>query len=100
MMNTLRSFALTASLAVCCLLSPSHLYGQGPWIDSPMYRDPDLPRAKVTRVFPEKAKGLWRKALKSPQVDQRCKAAEAFSLATRRGVTGLADAIPDLVEAL
>ena len=55
-MGALRSFAMTASLAVVSLLSPclGTLYGQGPWIDSPMYRDPDLPPAKVTLPSPRR----------------------------------------------
>lgn len=65
-----------------------------------MYRDPDLPRAKVTHVLPRGAKELWRKTLKSQQNDQRCKAADAFSEAKRRGMPDLDDAIPDLIEAL
>ena len=39
---------------------------------------------RVIRRVPEKAKGLWLKALESPEVDMRCKAAEAVALAHRR----------------
>jgi hypothetical protein len=104
MMNTSRSFALTASLALGCLLAPcnpvtlSPCHGQV--IDSLMDRDPDLSLPKVVRVFPDGAKPLWRKALASPEADLRCKAADAFARARRRGVAGLDEAVPDLVEIL
>jgi HEAT repeat protein len=103
MMNTPRSFALTAALAVGCLVapcSPFSLSCHAQVIDSLMDRDPDLPPPKVVRVFPNGAKALWRKALASQEADLRCKAADAFARARRRGVARLDEAVPDLVEIL
>src|SRR6516162_9280908 len=95
--------------AVCLLLSPCHLVTLSPChgtaraesvIDSPMYKDPDLPTPHMEHVFPEKAKGLWLKALERPEADMKCKAAEAIALAHRRGVKGMETTAGALVAAL
>ncbi len=53
-------------------------------IDSPMYQNPDLPAPSLERIFPEKAKALWLKALNRPEADVRRQAADAVALAKRR----------------
>jgi HEAT repeat protein len=65
-----------------------------------MYKDPDLPTPHMEHVFPEKAKGLWLKALERPEADMKCKAAEAIALAHRRGVKGMETTADALVAAL
>jgi HEAT repeat protein len=98
-MTTPYPVAVAACLTASALLAPG-VYGQGPWIDSAMDRAPYLPPAKIIHYFPEKAKPLWRKALKAPQADVRAKAAAAFSQAKRGGMKGLDEVVPDLIEAL
>jgi HEAT repeat protein len=65
-----------------------------------MYRLPDLPFPRVVQTFPEEAKGLWMRALEGPEVDLRCKAAEAVALAQHRGVKGMETTIGPLLKVL
>src|SRR5213592_592366 len=58
-------------------------------IDSPMYKSPEPAALRVEWIFPEKATGLWLKALERPEADLRCKAADAIALAHRRGAKGM-----------
>src|SRR5947209_10113758 len=69
-------------------------------IDSPMYQDPELPVPRLVPVFPEKAKGLWLKALERPEADLRRQAADAITLAHQRGFKGMETTIPALLAAL
>jgi HEAT repeat protein len=69
-------------------------------IDSPMYHSPELVVSRVEAEFPEEAKALWLKALRRPEVDLRCKAAEAIARAHERGVQGLESMVAPLREAL
>ncbi len=69
-------------------------------IDSPMYRDPDIPLPPVKTRFPEGAKALWLRALGRPEVDMKCRAAHAIAEAHRRGVKGMETTIPALVAQL
>ncbi len=69
-------------------------------IDSPMYKNPDLPVARVVTIFPEGAKNLWLRALERPEADLRCKAADALALGNRRGMKGLETTIAPLRAAL
>jgi HEAT repeat protein len=81
--------SLTAAallVAVCLFLPPCRAEYL---IDSPMYKLPDLPYPVIVDVFPERAKALWVQALERPEVDLRCKAAQAVAEASRRGVKGL-----------
>jgi HEAT repeat protein len=80
------------------LVSPCHAYDDV--IDSPMYRDPQLPVPRVVMVFPEPTKVLWQKALDGPEAAVRCRAAETIALARRRGVKGLETTIDPLLAAL
>jgi HEAT repeat protein len=91
------------SLSLAVALSPCLPACRGDFdevIDSPMYKNPDLPASRLEMIFPEKAKGLWVKALRRPEADMRCKAAEAVTLACQRGVTGLETFVGPLAEAL
>jgi HEAT repeat protein len=65
-----------------------------------MYQAPDLPVPTVVVVFPEKAKALWLRALARPEVELRSRAAEAITLARRRGVNGLETTVAPLQDAL
>jgi HEAT repeat protein len=65
-----------------------------------MYHAPELPEPSLVLVFPEKALGLWLRALERPEADLRCQAAAAVALAQRRGVKGLEATIAPLVAAL
>ena len=79
-------FCLLAYLSAC--LPVSARAGEN-FIDSPMYKSPELPAApRVVTVFPEKAIDLWLQALERPEADLNCKAADAIALAHRRGVRG------------
>src|SRR5579884_594426 len=71
-----------------------------PVIDAPMYADPALPVGREIKVFPEKAKDLWARALDRPEVDLRCRAADAVARAHRRGVRGLETTVGPLLAAL
>jgi HEAT repeat protein len=61
-----------------------------------MYKDPDLPTAKTVMVFRGEALDLWVEALKRPDADTRCRAADAIALAKRRGVKELQNAVAPL----
>jgi HEAT repeat protein len=65
-----------------------------------MYKLPDLPYPRVVEIFSEKTKDLWMRALERPEVDLRCRAAEAVVLARHRGVKGMETTIGPLVKAL
>jgi HEAT repeat protein len=93
---------ITLLLSPCLLISfsPCHAAAVEDLIDSPMYKLPDLPFPEVVKVFPEKALGLWLKALERPEVDLRCQAAGAVALARRRGMKGLEAAVGPIRAAL
>lgn len=81
----MRSLLLALLLAGVCLSA-------GPaseLIDSPMYRNPDLPAPPVEIVIPEGAKEQWLRALERPEVDYRSRAADAIARAHRLGVEGM-----------
>ncbi len=88
-------FLFFAPLRLC-----ARLFGAEDPIDSPMYKLPDLPVPVEVKVFPDKTLGLWLKALERPEVDLKCKAADAIALAGRRGVKGLETAVGPLLAAL
>ena len=69
-------------------------------IDSPMYREPELPLARVVAKFPDSFRGLWLQALDRPEVDFRCRAALSIAQGHERGMTGLEAAIPALIREL
>jgi len=82
--------------AFCMLLAGSTCQAQYELIDSPMYHNPELPRASVVPLFPEDAKDLWLKAFERPEVDLRCQAADAIGFAHRRGAKGFESTIGPL----
>jgi hypothetical protein len=65
-----------------------------------MYQLPDVPAARVVKVFPERVKPLWAKALARPEADLKCQAAGAIARAARSGVKGLDSLIAPLVSEL
>jgi HEAT repeat protein len=65
-----------------------------------MYASPQLPVPPVEVVFPEEELALWLKALGRPEVDLKCRAAEAIARACRRGRKGLDVTVAPLVAAL
>src|SRR5262245_29973134 len=69
-------------------------------LDSRMYHDPELPSAKVVRVYPDNLLPLWLIALNRPEADYQCRAALAIVQAHREGIKGLETAIDPLLQAL
>jgi HEAT repeat protein len=90
-----RSQAVPLVVAVFLLLSSCHhvilssCHAYEDVLDSPMYRKPYLPIPPVEIIFPDGAKALWLRALERPEVELRSKAADAVTIARRRGVPGL-----------
>jgi len=94
-------FWLSPCILVC--LSPCLSHSRADFdevVDSPMYHDPELSASSVVKEFPKKAIGLWLKALDRPEVDMKCKAADAIALAQRRGVKGLEATVEPLLATL
>ncbi len=89
---------LLVCLSACLPVCEARAYDEA--IDAPMYRSPDLPGPRGVVVFPEKALALWLRALERPEADLKCKAADAFAQARRRGVKGLQAAVAPLLAAL
>jgi HEAT repeat protein len=58
-------------------------------IDSVMDTDPDIPMARVVKVFPERLTTLWLQSLGRPEKELKCQAAATIALAHRRGMSGL-----------
>lgn len=99
----MRSLIVWLSLCLVAALSPCLSDCRADFdelIDSPMYQAPDLPAARVEYVLPEKTKALWMKALRRPEEDLNCKAAEAIAEAHRQGVKGLETTVAPLLEVL
>jgi HEAT repeat protein len=69
-------------------------------VDSPMYRNPDVPVPPEERVFADGLKELWLRALQRPEVELRLQAANAIALAHQRGLKGLETTITALTLAL
>ena len=65
-------------------------------IDSPMYRDPDLPVPRVEFVLPDGAVALWVKALAQPEAELKCQTSDAIALARGRGLKGLETTVAPL----
>jgi hypothetical protein len=61
-----------------------------------MYKSPELATPRVEMIFPEGAKKLWLRALQRPEVETKCKAADAIARAHRLGVEGLQAAVAPL----
>ncbi|MFO0841319.1 MAG: HEAT repeat domain-containing protein [Gemmataceae bacterium] len=69
-------------------------------IDSVMYTDPAIPRARVVKVFSPRLIPLWLQALERPEKDLKCQAAAAIVLGQRRGMPGLKETVAPLRRAL
>jgi HEAT repeat protein len=65
-----------------------------------LYTDPDIPAARVVKVFPKRLTALWLEALERPENDLKCQAAAAIALAHRRGMPGLEATVTPLLRAL
>jgi HEAT repeat protein len=84
-------------LVVCGLVAPGR--GDEQVIDSPMYRNPELPMAPEQIAFPNVIP-LWQKALERPDAELQERAAAAVARAQRQGMKGLEALIPALIQAL
>jgi HEAT repeat protein len=91
---------IVSAILVLVVVHPALSAEYDPVIDSPMYRDPDLPVPELVLRFPEAAKALWLRALERPEVEMRRQAAEAVALARRRGATGLESMAGPLIAVL
>lgn len=69
-------------------------------IDSLIYKDPEIPAARVVKVFRPELLPLWLRALERPETDLKYQAATTIALAHRRGMPGLEAAVPPLLRAL
>jgi len=69
-------------------------------LDSLMYHDPELPKAKIVRAFPPDLFRDWLVALHRPEADYQCRAALTIVLAHQEGMKGLERTIPSLLEIL
>jgi HEAT repeat protein len=86
---------LSTALLVC-----SGRADYDPLIDSPMYKDPELPTVATVYRMPKRASELWLRALQRPEADFRYQAAHAISQAHERGFKGLEGTIEPLRKAL
>ena len=80
--------ALRPTLAVfltALALSPA-APGADEALDAVMYADPELPAARVVKVFPPRLLPLWLTALDGPEAESRVQAANAIALGKRRGM--------------
>src|SRR5919197_2589918 len=87
MTTTLRPIGLLPGL-VCLLAAAPPARAVDEVLDSVMYTDPDVPLARVVKVFPQQMTSLWLRALERPENDLKCQAAAAIALAHRRGRPG------------
>src|SRR5262245_46694236 len=87
-------------LVVLCVALSGRARGDYEAIDSPMYKAPDLPAARVVPVLPPRATELWLRALDRPEADMRLEAGRAIVRAHGHGVKGLATTAPSLRNAL
>jgi HEAT repeat protein len=69
-------------------------------VDSDMYRDPELPTARIVKAFPAGMAELWFKSLDRPEADLQSSAAQSIALAHQQGLQGLSAAIPALLRVL
>jgi len=99
MPTTLRPAGLLAAVA-CLFVTATPARAVDEVIDSVMFADPDLPRARVVKVFPPRLTALWLRALGRPENDLKCQAAATIALAHRRGMPGLETTVGPLLRAL
>src|SRR5687768_13541184 len=82
------------------LIPHPFLHGADDPIDSPMYRDPDLPVPRIVYKLPPRLPGLWLEALARPEADLKAKSAQAIALAHERGFPGMDVAVAPLAREL
>jgi HEAT repeat protein len=103
MTTTLRPTGLLPRLLlelVCGLAAASPAYAVDEVIDSVIYTDPDIPAARVVKVFPQRLTALWLQALERPENNLKCQAATTIALAHRRGMPSLETTVTPLLRAL
>jgi hypothetical protein len=69
-------------------------------VDAVLFTDPDVPAARVVKLFPPRLAALWSRALDRPANDLKCQAAVTIALAHRRGMRGLDTAVSALLQTL
>lgn len=69
-------------------------------VDDAMYLDPPTQPPPPQRVFSPKLKSLWMQALQRPDAETRRLAADTVTIAVGRGMTGLEETTPALLEIL
>ena len=69
-------------------------------LDSVMYHDPELPKAKITRAMPPDLISEWLVALRRPEADYQCRAALTIVRAHQEGMKDLERTIHPLLEIL
>jgi HEAT repeat protein len=90
----MRLLNLLVSLSSCLLVC---LPGRADdVIDSPMYRTPAIPVARVVKTFPDGMMKLWLQALERPESDYKANAAIAIAAAHERGLKGLEASVDPL----
>jgi HEAT repeat protein len=91
---------LGCGLLLACLLPVGRTLAEQPPArhDLLMYRDPVLPKPSMIVAFPKELKPLWLKALQRPESDIVQVAADTIAMAHQRGMPGLEDTAPLLVE--
>ena len=87
-------------LFAVALLAGASGSARGEDLDSVMYRDPEVPVAKVVKVYPKGLTELWLVALDRPDRESPSRAALAIAEAHEGGMTGLNVTIPALVRLL
>jgi HEAT repeat protein len=92
--------ALFITMLSAALVVSSGRADYDPLIDSPMYKNPELPTVPIVYRLPSKAPELWLRALERPEADFRYQAAHAICLAHERGFGGLEGTIEPLRKAL
>src|ERR1700722_18379649 len=69
-------------------------------LDSVLLTDPDIPAARIVKVFLERLTSLWLQALERPDNDLKCQAAATIALAHKRGMPGLEKTVSSLLRTL
>jgi HEAT repeat protein len=85
-------------LLVFAIASPIHAEDES--LDSLMYHDPELPKAKIVRALPPDLISAWLVALHRPEADYQCRAALTIVLAHQAGIQGLERTVAALLEVI
>src|SRR5437879_241197 len=87
-----------ALIALFCATFPARAEDDS--LDSVMYQDPKLPRAKITRAPLPDLTSVWLIALRRPEADYQSRAALTIVMAHQEGMKGLDVTIDPLLEIL